>query len=123
MDKNCIFCKIISGEINSYCIYEDDLVMAFLDINPESNGHTLLVPKTHYQDLYDIDEEKLNHLMICAKKISSLITDKLHCDGITLMQNNGLSQDVKHFHLHIKPCYTEKQNKIDLEEIKRMLNV
>ena len=121
MDKNCIFCKIINGDIDSYKVYEDDLVMAFLDVNPEANGHTLVVPQKHYQDIFDIDDDTLNHLMNVTKNLSSNMIDKLLCDGVTLVQNNGLPQEVKHFHLHVKPCYAKKQKKLDLGEIKNVL--
>ena len=65
---NCIFCKIVNGEIPSYTIYEDDIVKVFLDANPDVNGHTLIVPKKHYQDLFDIDNETLIHIMDIARK-------------------------------------------------------
>ena len=70
---NCIFCKIINGQIPSYKIYEDDIVYAFLDINPDSAGHTLIIPKKHFQDLSDIDDITLNHIM----KISKILKNKL----------------------------------------------
>jgi len=113
---NCIFCKIINGEIPSYKIYEDDIVLAFLDINPDSNGHTLIIPKQHFQDIDDIDEKVLNHIMKIAKDIKNILYEKLNCDGLTLIQNNGLIQEVKHFHLHLKPYY-ENENKMSIEEI------
>ncbi len=116
----CIFCKIINNEIPSYKIYEDELVLAFLDINPDSNGHTLIIPKNHYQDLDDIDEVTLNHILKVAKKLKLLLEQKLNCDGITLIQNNGLVQEVKHYHLHLKPYYTRKENK-NIEEIFEIL--
>ena len=117
---DCIFCKIINGDIPSYTIYEDELVKCFLDINPDSNGHTLIIPKKHYKDLSDIDNETLSHIMKISKVIKEKIENKLNCDGITLIQNNGLVQEVKHFHLHLKPFYTKKENK-SLEEIYSLL--
>ena len=121
MNNNCIFCKIINGDIPCYKIYEDDIVLAFLDINPETNGHTLVIPKEHFLDIYDINEETLQHIFKCAKKISTTLTEKLNCDGFTFIQNNGEIQEVKHFHLHIRPYYTEKQEKIDIETIYKKL--
>lgn len=118
---NCIFCKIINGEIPCYKLYEDDFVLCFLDINPESNGHTLIIPKNHYKDLNDIDEEVLNHIMKISKKIKKLLEDKLNIDGLTLVQNNGDIQEVKHYHLHLKPYYKNKQEKINIEEIYNIL--
>lgn len=122
MNLDCIFCKIINSDIPCYKVYEDEIVLAFLDVNPETNGHTLIVPKKHYQDLYDIDSQVLNHILKVAKEIADKLTNKLNCDGITLVQNNGDVQEVKHFHLHIKPYYKTEQNKMELEEIKKILN-
>ena len=114
---NCIFCKIINGEIPSYKIYEDEVVFAFLDINPDSNGHTLIIPKKHYLDLTEIDNEILLHIMDTARKLKKLLEEKLNIDGLTLIQNNGDIQEVKHYHLHLKPYYKEKQQIIDVKEI------
>ncbi|MCM1371175.1 MAG: HIT domain-containing protein [Clostridium sp.] len=107
---NCLFCKIINNEVPSYKIYEDDTVFVFLDINPDSVGHTLIIPKQHYKDLDDIDNETLIHIMDIARKIKNLLQEKLGIDGITLMQNNGDVQEIKHFHLHLKPFYNTKTN-------------
>ena len=119
---DCIFCKIINGEIPSYKVYEDDLVLAFLDVNPESNGHTLIIPKKHFKDLLDIEETELNHILKIAKELGSKIQSKLNCDGFTLVQNNGFVQEVKHFHLHIVPKYIKEQEKLELSEIEKRLN-
>lgn len=109
-----IFCKIINGEIPSKKIYEDEKLIVILDINPKSIGHCLVIPKKHYKDLYDIHSEDLNHIMRISKKLSQLLTKKLGCNGITLEQNNGICQEVKHFHLHIIPKYNiEKALTID----------
>lgn len=119
--ENCIFCKIIKGDIPSYKLYEDELVIAFLDVNPEANGHTLIIPKNHFKDLYDIESDTLNHIMNCAKDIANMISTKLRADGFTLIQNNGDIQEVKHFHLHIKPYYNNSDKKT-LEEIFEILS-
>lgn len=115
--NNCIFCKIINGEIPSYKIYEDETVMAFLDISPDSNGHTLIIPKKHYKDIDDIDNQVLSHILEIAKKIKLKLEKKLNIDGLTLIQNNGDIQEVKHFHLHLKPYYKNKQKILPVEEI------
>lgn len=107
---DCLFCKIANGEIPSYKIYEDDIVLAFLDINPDSDGHTLIIPKKHFKDLDDIDDETLNHVNKIAKKSKKLLEKKLNCDGMSLLQNNGTVQEVKHYHLHLKPYYNEKKS-------------
>ena len=74
---DCIFCKILNGEIPSYKIYEDDMIMAFLDINPYAPGHTLVIPKEHTLDITTIDKETLHHLMDKARDIAKLVTEKL----------------------------------------------
>ena len=111
-----IFCKIINNEISSYTIYEDEIVKVFLDVNPNSQGHTLIVPKKHYQDIFDIDQDTLNHILKVAKDIATKLKDKLNYDGISLCQNNGLGQEVKHFHLHLIPKYHHEE-KLSLEEV------
>lgn len=111
-----IFCKIINDEIPSYTIYEDETIKVILDMNQENPGHSLIIPKKHFQDLYDIDSSTLNHINEISIKISKLLTEKLKCNGITLIQNNGIAQDVKHFHLHIIPKYT-KNIKMEIEDI------
>ena len=117
---DCIFCKIINGEIPAKKIYEDDIVFAFLDFNPDSFGHTLIIPKKHYLDLSDIDGDTLMHIMNTAKMLKKRLEEKLKCDGLTLIQNNGEIQEVKHFHLHLKPFYKEKKDKT-LEEAYQLL--
>lgn len=116
----CIFCKIVNSEIPAYKIYEDDLVLAFLDVNPDSVGHSLIIPKKHYCDLDDIDQNTLNHIMEVAKILKKRLKEKLNCDGLTLIQNNGLVQEVKHYHLHLKPFYLNKTNKTK-EEVYELL--
>ena len=117
----CVFCKIISEEIPSYTIYEDDKVKAFLDVNPDVNGHTLIIPKKHYKDISDIDDTTLMHIMDVAKYLRSLLETKLNIDGLTLVENNGDIQEVKHFHLHLKPYYKEEQVLLDVEDIYQKL--
>lgn len=114
---NCIFCKIINREIPAKIIYEDDIVIAFLDVNPDSNGHTLIIPKKHYTDLADIDDKTLSHIMSTARDLKKLLEEKLNIDGLTLIQNNGAVQEVKHYHLHLKPHYNEKQAILPIDEV------
>lgn len=114
---NCIFCKIIASEISSYKLYEDELVLAFLDVNPDSNGHTLIIPKKHYQDLEDIPEDVLTHIMHIAKSLKGILEEKLKITGLSLIQNNGSAQEIKHYHLHLKPYYIEAQPKLSVEEV------
>ena len=127
--NDCLFCKIINGEIPSYTIYEDDIVKVFLDINPSTNGDCLIVPKKHFTNMYDIDDNTLLHINKTARTIGKLLKEKLNCEGITLVQNNDYGQDIKHYHLHVTPRYTSDKlnhnfNKyllIPLEEIHNKL--
>jgi len=114
---DCIFCKIMNGEIPSYTIYEDEIVKVFLDVNPGVNGHTLIVPKKHYLDLYDIPNDTLMHILEVSRKIGKLLEEKLGANGITLVQNNGLYQEVKHYHLHVKPQYKIIENKMEIKDV------
>ncbi len=108
--KDCIFCKIVSGNIPSMKVYEDDICLAYLDINPDSDGHTLIIPKNHYKDIYDIPSNTLSHIYEVSKIIMKRLEEKLNCNGFTLVQNNGDIQEVKHYHLHIKPYYSNKKS-------------
>lgn len=108
--KDCLFCKIINDEIPSMKVYEDDVVLAFLDIDPNSDGHTLIVPKMHYTDINDISEDVLLHIYKSSKKVMDILSNKLKPDGFTLIQNNGITQEVKHYHLHVVPAYSNKKS-------------
>lgn len=114
---DCLFCSIIKGDIPSFKLYEDNYVYAFLDINPKENGHTLIIPKKHYLDMDDMDSEMITHIFEASKIIKKLLEEKLNIDGLTLVQNNGLSQEVKHYHLHLIPNYKEENKLIDVEDV------
>lgn len=113
---DCLFCKIINGDIPSYKVYEDDTVFCFLDINPVNPGHILIIPKNHTMDLYSIDNDTLVHIFDVARKMRKLVEEKLNCDGVRLLQNNGSVQEIKHFHLHVIPYYNDKIN-LSVEEV------
>ena len=113
---DCIFCRIAAGEIPAYKLYEDELIMAFLDANPIFPGHTLIIPKKHTLDINSIDEDVLCYIMKKAKEIADMLVKSLHCDGFTLIQNNGFVQEVKHYHLHIIPKY-KKKTVMSLEDV------
>ncbi len=122
---DCIFCKIIKGEIPSYKIYEDEFVFAFLDINPSTNGDLLLIPKEHRETILDLDTNVWCHMQKIINQLYPILKERLSCDGLTLVQNNEYGQEVKHFHLHLTPRYKEdnlthtfkKENLAPLEEI------
>ena len=121
---DCIFCKINNKEIPSYTIYEDEKIRVMMDINPVTNGHSLIIPKEHYTNLEDIPLDTLTHIQKVAKDMYKLLKDKLNIDGLTLCQNNEYGQEVKHYHLHLIPRYKgdnlrmiSNQNKDDIKII------
>lgn len=103
--EECIFCKIVKGEIPSFKVYEDEKVFAFEDINPISAGHTLVVPKRHAQDLWEIPDEDLAAVQVASKKIIRAIKEALNPTGVACLQLNGggVNQVVMHYHLHLMP--------------------
>ena len=111
---SCIFCKIANGEIPSNTIYEDDKFRVILDNGPATKGHALVLPKEHYANLFEMPEDLLADAAVVAKKVATNIKDKLSCDGLNLVQNNGetAGQTVMHFHLHIIPRYQNDGQRI-----------
>lgn len=112
MKNNCIFCAIACGEIPSFKVYEDDLVLAYLDINPFTKGHTLVIPKVHTECLLDTPDETLAAIIARVKKIAAHLKTALPCDGFNILQNNGevAGQTVHHVHFHIVPRYSGDAN-------------
>ena len=106
-NENCIFCKILNGDIPSTKLYEDDNFAIILDVGPASFGHALVLPKDHYANLFEMPEELLAKLMSLAKVWGEKIVKALGADGMNLVQNNGLAagQTVFHYHLHMIPRY------------------
>ena len=103
--ENCIFCKIVKGEIPSNKIYEDENVLVFLDIAPVNLGHSLIVPKKHFANIYETPEETLAEMMKAAKKISKALKSELGADGINVTMNNdpAAGQIIFHSHIHVIP--------------------
>ncbi len=110
----CIFCKIINGEIPSYKVYEDEVCIAILDISQATYGHTLVIPKNHYTNIFDIDDDVLGHIGNVASKLAKKYQQVLKLEGLNLINNNGAiaGQVVNHYHLHIVPRY-EDDNLVD----------
>ena len=104
-ETDCIFCKIIASEIPCFNIYEDDNTLAFMDINPASEGHALVIPKSHSRDVHAIPEEAITSTVLTAKKVAAAIEKTLGPDGMNLLQCNGpgAAQSVFHFHMHVLP--------------------
>ena len=111
---DCIFCKIANGEIPSKTLYEDEKFRVILDLGPATRGHALVIPKEHAGNLYDLPEETASEVLVLAKGVAVCMKEKLHCDGLNLVQNNGESagQTVPHFHLHMIPRYINDGQRI-----------
>lgn len=107
--ENCIFCKIANHEIPGKVLYEDDQCMAFMDLSQTTDGHTLVIPKKHYDHFLDADEKTLSHMMIVAQKVASILQEALNAQGFNIVSNMNevAGQSVKHFHIHIIPRYNE----------------
>lgn len=132
-NENCIFCKIACGEIPSTTLYEDEDFRVILDLGPATRGHALLLPKEHYQDLFELDDEVAAKVLLRAKRIAGRMKDALGADGFNLVQNNGeaAGQTVFHFHMHLIPRYNNDHAGIlwkpgettpeELEEVKRLV--
>lgn len=130
--NNCIFCKIINKEIPGKIIYEDDICIAFLDISQTTKGHTLVIPKNHYANMLEVDDETLAHLFKVAKKISNLLINKLNAKGMNILTNVNevAGQTVMHFHIHLIPRYNQDDtikieftNNIDSIDTDQLLNL
>lgn len=106
--KNCIFCKIINNEIPSYKVYEDDYVLAFLDITQVTPGHTLVISKEHYTNIFDIPEETFLKVQKVVYQLSQEIVTKMNAKGVNILNNNNeiAGQTVFHYHTHIIPRYS-----------------
>lgn len=103
--KDCIFCKIVSGELRSWKVHEDDNTLAFFDIAQANKYHTLVIPKKHYVDIYEIPENVLKEVITATKKVALLYREKLGIDNVQIIQSSGhhAQQDVFHIHFHIVP--------------------
>ena len=104
--NDCIFCKIIKGELPSKTVYEDNIIKVIMNINPITYGHLLILPNKHYENILDIQEEIIAHsIKVLREKLYPLLKEKLNCEGFTICENNFLGQDIKHFHIHVIPRY------------------
>lgn len=116
---DCIFCKLANGVFPTNTVYEDDDFRAILDIEPATKGHCLILPKNHYKDLSELDDTTAAKVLPLAKKLMVKLKDKLNCDGLNLVQNNGevAGQTVFHFHLHLIPRYVGDNQTIDWDKL------
>lgn len=115
-DENCIFCKILAGEIPSSVVYEDDDFRAILDINPAARGHVIILPKKHYANLFELPEEEASKIFVVAKKIATAVKKTYKCDGVNILQNNGEAsgQTVFHLHVHVIPRFEGDTDHINI---------
>ena len=106
--RDCKFCQIATGKIPSYKVFENERIFVFLDIHPQSEGHMLIIPKTHYVSMYDIPEKLLCEIVSIAKKIALRLKESNLADGVDITNANGVSaqQSVTHYHLHLLPRKT-----------------
>ena len=114
----CVFCKIINGEIPSSKVYEDDSVLAILDISQQTTGHTLVIPKKHYDNIFELDEEISKDLFSVTVKVTKLLQSKLHFKNVNILNNNGAlaSQSVNHYHIHIIPQYENENIRFNFKD-------
>ena len=109
--EDCIFCKIANGDIPSKTLYEDEDFRVILDLGPATKGHALILPKEHADNLYELPDETASKVFVLAKKLAMKMKEKLNCDGLNIVQNNGeaAGQTVQHFHMHLIPRYKGDQ--------------
>jgi histidine triad (HIT) family protein len=107
--ENCIFCRIIVGEIPSATVYENENYKAIMDIEPAAKGHVILLVKKHYANLFELGDEAAPEMISTVRKVAKAIQEEFGCDGINLLQNNGeaAGQSVFHFHIHVIPRYKD----------------
>ena len=108
-DDDCIFCKIVAGEMPAEIVQEDEHTVAFMDINPWTRGHALVIPRNHSRNLYEIDDDDLHHSAAAAKRLAQRMRDRLGCDGVNLLNScePAAWQSVFHFHVHVIPRYDD----------------
>ena len=106
-DPDCLFCKIAAGEIPATILAEDERTIAFMDINPATRGHALVIPRAHARDVHEIDPEDLKAVAAAAQVIAARQVERLGADGVNLLNSSGRAawQSVFHFHIHVIPRY------------------
>ena len=109
MPDDCIFCKIVAGELPAELVQEDEHTMSFMDLNPWTRGHALVIPRRHSKNLYEVADEDLCHTATAAKRLAERMRDRLGCDGINLLNacEPAAWQTVFHFHIHVIPRYVD----------------
>lgn len=121
MKDDCLFCKIARKEVPSKILYEDDDVLVMLDAYPDTDGHTLIIPKKHYEDIYEIPNEMLVKMFEVARNHIKNLMFKLDKSGLTLLFNYGDAQAIKHIHLHLLPDFMNKTHNLEKDEVYNIL--
>lgn len=117
MKDDCLFCKIANKKVDAKILYEDEDLMVILDAYPDTDGHTLVIPKKHYEDIYSIDPEVFLKIFTTGKEKAQTLMNKLDKSSLTFLINYGDAQAIKHFHLHLLPDFMHKEHKYSKEEI------
>lgn len=114
-DDNCIFCKLANGDIPTNAIYEDEEFKVILDASPATRGHALILPKNHFANIYEVDDETAAKILPLAKKVATHMKETLGCAGVNILQNNGeeAGQTVFHLHVHLIPRYEGGKHILD----------
>ena len=107
MAEDCIFCKIVAGELPAEKVDEDEHTVSFMDLNPWTRGHALVIPRNHSKNLFEIEDQDLRHTAVAARRLARTMRDRLRCDGVNLLNaaEPAAWQTVFHFHLHVIPRY------------------
>lgn len=107
MENNCVFCKIVNNEFDSFKLYEDNNFLVIFDKFPASFGHTLILTKKHYENLFELDEYVASEVLVLAQKVAIALKEATGCNGVNILQNNGkvAGQEIFHYHLHVIPRY------------------
>lgn len=122
MKEDCLFCKIVRKEVPANILYEDDDILVMLDAYPDTDGHTLVIPKKHFEDIYEIPDDYLLKIMSAGKKEASKLMQKMTKSSLTFLINYGDAQVIKHLHLHLLPNFGKKEHKYTKEEVYEILN-
>ena len=111
MVQNCVFCNIVLKEIPASYVFENEKILAFMDIRPVTEGHTLVIPKTHYENIFELTDDIIEPIFKAVKKVAYAVKEGVNAEGITIFQQNGKAagQDVFHFHVHVIPRYKDKK--------------
>lgn len=122
MKDECLFCKIVRKEVHAKIVYEDNDILAMLDAFPDTDGHVLVIPKKHYDDIYEVPSDILDKMFNVGKVITKKLMTKLDKNALTFLINYGDAQAIKHIHLHLLPDFMHKVHRLSKDEVYDLLN-